>query len=164
MEGADMTTETDVTTEADWTGWINCPLAEDGKIRIDHSGSPLPYLPVLGALELTRRLDGDRVWPAYQTDDSGLDYLISMSNELLQGLSRYTRSVSHLLACADHKELPDYVLSDIAWLLEGLAALAEQVTWTRCEASTQLYKKDLIQGAAAISRAAKAAEMAADAA
>ncbi|QSA97126.1 hypothetical protein [Methylococcus sp. EFPC2] len=117
---------------------IAFPLAHGGVLEIDRCGGALSSVPALGALLQTRGHDAGLGWLAFQTDAPGLDSLQRLSYSVGENLTAYSAAVAHLLAVVDRRELPDGVLNDVAWLLNGLATLTAEAYLIHADARAQL--------------------------
>jgi hypothetical protein len=107
------------------TKTIKFPYAPGGEIDISPNGTALSYLFTIGAIDSTGKAE-DVAFLKFQTDKEGLEALISMSDEVVDLLLGYIKSLGVLLVYTQKKDVTTEIES-LGWLIAELSGLAEKL-------------------------------------
>jgi predicted P-loop ATPase/GTPase len=115
---------------------------EDGKVVLNCGKSTFVDLFLLGAIELTAKINYSEKNCCYDyaKDKEGLEQLVLRSSEVLNHLHDSIQAISVVLTNPDNEEIKDN-LSDLAWILVGLTELSATVAHTNHEMSRTLRMK-----------------------
>jgi hypothetical protein len=114
---------------------INFTYGTNGKLPSKLGTTTLADALLVGAVSGSKNHDNGL---QYATDDAGLEIVVGKSVDLVSHLQDGIYAISTILAYADVGEIEPH-LSDIHWLLAGLADLSRQVNY---EADEMRYALD----------------------
>ena len=115
-------------------------FADNGFVELATGKSSFSDLFVLGALQLTSKINCRESCYEYPTDKQGLEKLIRKSNELLTHLHDGIGVLGMLMTDSKSEE-PKENLHGLAWLLVGLNELSSSVAHNNAEMNHTLRTK-----------------------